>query len=1445
MRLLLTVVDDVGETRDLHLDADPETRVGAIAGALGVPVLYVEGAPVPPDLTLHRSPLRDAVIVGTSPGTTAAIVEPRGVIEIRTVSGVGAGAVRRLDIGDYHVTAVSGGGVRIGRFPPGGRALRLRVEPGGRCLLTPPAGPPSPVRLDRAELTGPVEWPVGAALEVGGALLEPARPEPPDAALQPSEDGAGLDYNRPPRLIPPIPPTEFKLPIAPGEPDRRPLPYIAAIAPLVFAVAGVFIFNRLSALLFGLLSPLVIIGNYVASRRSGKVTHKERVRRYEENRDRITAEAREAVVIERRSRREAFPDPAALLLTAVGPRRRLWERRRTDGDFLTLRVGTADQPSAVLLEDPGTDLHKRRITEDAYDVPVTVDLRRMRVLGIAGSGPAAAAVTRSVVAQAAVLHSPRDLKIYLLSGQSGAAAWSWARWLPHVRPEPGQDTTATVGTGTGSLATRVAELSAMIEARSAAGAASFAETVLVVFDGARRLRSLPGVVQILRDGPAVGVHSICLDTEERLLPEECLAVVAEQRDGRVRVGRSGEKTLIDVRVDAVGPEWADSIGRVLGPLRDPGGGDAEDSVLPGSVRLLDVISMDQPSRAAVAARWTAGGRTTSAVMGVSLDGAFALDIRRDGPHGLVAGTTGAGKSELLQTLVASLAAGNRPDAMTFVLVDYKGGSAFKECVALPHTVGMVTDLDTHLVERALVSLGAELKRREHILAAAGAKDIEDYIDLTARRSGLSPMPRLLIVIDEFASLARELPDFVKGLVNIAQRGRSLGIHLILATQRPGGVVSPEIRANTNLRIALRMTDKSESTDVINSPEAASIAKSAPGRAYVRLGQNTLIPFQAARVGGRRPGAVRAVVEEPWIRSVFWQNLGDPVPPRPRPAVTADAGGEIVTDLADLVEAIRGANADLGIPEQHSPWLPALTETVGLADLPVLPAAGYDLAPVGYGLIDLPADQARLPLMLDFATFGHLHLIGSPRSGRSQALRTIAGAIARAHSSGDVHLYGIDCGNGALLALEPLPHTGAVVQRTQPDRMARLVARLAGEVARRQETLARAGAADLPELRRVLPPEQRPPHLVVLFDRWEVFDKTLTEYDGGALLNGILALLREGAGVGVHLIVAGDRSMFSTRLSATTEDKLVMRLNDKSEYMMIGVPQRSVPDEIPPGRAIRAGDKAELQIALLPGAASGQAQAAALRVIAAESTARDAAVPAGRRPFRVDQLPDRLTASEAAEFVPVPRPGPMWALAGVGGDELTAMGPDLASNPTFVIGGPPRSGRSTALLTMALSLLDGGSRLVVAAPRRSPLRDLAGRAGVLAVFAGDDVVKAELLEILGGTAEPVVIVVDDADNLAKSLADSIFTEIARTGAEKGRALLVAGQTDRLLSGFSGWIPELRRNRQGLLISPQAPGDGELIGGKLTRSRLGAGKAGRAFLSDGSGRLTTIQIPEAAL
>ena len=380
----------------------------------------------------------------------------------------------------------------------------------------------------------------------------------------------------------------------------------------------------------------------------------------------------------------------------------------------------------------------------------------------------------------------------------GEERWNWVRWLPHCAPRGGEDCLALVGADPEAAARRVSELATLIEERlddgrrlggassagsrpagrprrrgAAAGRPVYDERpydVLVVLDGAQVLRALPGMPQVLRQGPRAGVYTLAVDGDQRLLPEECATVAAvgprrhgpaaRRRPGRPRrdPGRPGVAPPGATGSPAPWPRSATSAGTTeLGPARvraaaGPAG------AAPGRGR-------PSPNAGAAAPRpWS----------GVGPDGPFSVDLRRDGPHALIAGTTGAGKSELLQTLICSLAVANRPDEMTFVLIDYKGGAAFKECVRLPHTVGMVSDLDGHLTQRALASLAAEIRRREHAAAAAAGCQgrSTDYAatccaGASSRRRCAAALPRLVLVIDEFAAMVRELPDFVSGLVDIA------------------------------------------------------------------------------------------------------------------------------------------------------------------------------------------------------------------------------------------------------------------------------------------------------------------------------------------------------------------------------------------------------------------------------------------------------------------------------------------------------------------------------------------------------------------------------------------------------------------------------------------------------------------------------------------------------
>lgn len=1522
MRLTLTVVDPYGGgSADVVLDADPESTVGDIAeelakqvgvagaqvipighqgqaGAGGAPLVYVDGYAVDPSATVIGSPLREGAVVSLQDPSGCLPGEPTGLVELRVVGGPGAGFVHRLGVGKYDIGSGPAAYVRIEDPEVDARALTLSVATDGTCKVAV-HGDKEGVTLDGEsvkERDGD-DWPLGAQIAVGNSLVELARYAPPNAALKWSEDGVGLDYNRPPRLRPAERQTNFRLPSPPRDYEARPLPWLMALTPLVGAVVAVMVFGRWYYLIMAGLSPILLFANYFNDKKHGRKSHAKQVKEYEEQKARIEKDAQDALVIERNDRRQAIPDPAVVLSVGTGPRTRLWERRRTDRDHLLLRVGTGRLPSEVVLDDPEQDDHRRQVTWKIEDAPVALSLRGLGVVGIAGPGDSARSLGRWAVAQTAALHSPMDVQFYVLSENSAQSDWDWVRWLPHARPSGGQDVNILIGTDAETVGARIGELTQILDARKKAAeqkgggaqGSSFADPdIVVVWDGSRRLRSLPGVVRLLREGPAVSMFAVCLDAEERFLPGECQAFVvaepkAEEGGGqrqderepaqvaggfpsfqawhtnspaepeqrarteklRLRVEEAGVERITDVRPDFVTPAWCLRLARSLSALRDISG-ETEDSALPGASRLLDVLQLEPPTADAIGARWRMGGQSTMAVIGESYDGPFGIDMRKDGPHGLIAGTTGSGKSELLQTIVAALAVANTPENMTFVLVDYKGGSAFKDCVKLPHTVGMVTDLDAHLVERALESLGAELKRREHILAAADAKDIEDYQDLVRRDPSHAPVPRLLIVIDEFASMVRDLPDFVTGLVNIAQRGRSLGIHLLLATQRPSGVVSPEIRANTNLRIALRVTDGGESSDVIDSPEAGHISKNTPGRAYVRLGHSSLVPFQSGRVGGRRPGAADPAALAPWVGPLGWEDLGRAALTKPK---TESREDDEITDLKVLVDAVRDANRSMGIPAQHSPWLPALDEKLLLDEIEVPALAGAapgKLPPAPYGIEDLPSDQARRPVVVDFSSFGHLMIGGAPRSGRSQVLRTIAGSLARTHSTADVHLYGIDCGNGALNALTRLPHCGAVVGRNQTERVVRLVNRLKGELSRRQDLLADAGFADIGEQRASVEEGERLPHIVVLLDRWEGWVPTLGEVDHGSLTDELQTMMREGASVGIHLVLTGDRTLLVGRIATLTEDKYGLRLADRSDFASLGIPTRKVPEEIPPGRAFRNESGTETQFALLSEDTTGQGQAAAISAIGEAATARDADVPRARRPFRVDSLPSRITFPEAWEMRdPEASRSKLWALIGIGGDEIVGFGPDLADGvPSFVIAGPAKSGRSTVLMNVAQSLLAQGTRLVVAAPRQSPVRQLDGVEGVLKVFTGDDIDEDEFEELIDGASleEPIAVLVDDGEILEDCDAESQMKKIVSRGAERGLALVIAGDEEDVCSGFSGWQVDAKKARRGILLSPQESSSGDLIGLRVSRQMVGGQVTpGKGMLHLGDGELRTVVVP----
>ncbi|WP_312847853.1 FtsK/SpoIIIE domain-containing protein [Streptomyces sp. WAC06614] len=1272
-------------------------------------------------------------------------------------------------------------------------------------------------------------------------------------------DGIGVEYNRPPRIAPHLDAESMAMQGPPHDNTKRPFPFLMMISPLIMGIVMVLMFRSLYFLVFIVLTPMMGIGNYVSSRRTGRKQYEENLRIYLVRRAWLELEIRQAALDERRLRAEAFPDPASLRLTATGPGKGLWQRRRRDPDHLTLRLGTLTRPSLKRIDDSAREANRREVYWRLADVPFGVELAQHGVVGISGSGTTPRRLACWAVAQAAVLHSPRDLRIVVLTDDEHAEAWNWVRWLPHLRTGRPGGAVVSLGNDPETTAHRVNELIGEIQARTDTDASPMRHflqrepDIMVVLDGARRLRDVPGVVHLLTAGPEVRVFSLCVDERERLLPEECTVVVTTHGN-RLSVRTSGLPEVVDVRADLVDAHWCEEVARALAPVRDVTVD--SDSGLPDDVRLLPLIGQEPPDPAAIVKAWARRPAASSFVVGSGYEGPLALDLVRDGPHGLIGGTTGSGKSELLQTMIASLAAANRPDELAFVLVDYKGGSAFRECDRLPHTLGMITDLDGHLVRRALSSLDAELRRREILLNQVEAKDHPEYRAKRSRDRRLPALPRLLIIIDEFATVVRELPDFVPGLISLAQRGRSLGLHLFLATQRPGGSVSNEIRANTNLRIALRVIDRSESQDIINAPEAAAISPTNPGRALVRRGSAAPMPFQTAFVGAERGGPEPVPGQDADRRSrpvrsteLTWQRLG-------RTPLLTEFGDddaellalsrteELPTDLKALVDTLIEATARLDdYTPQPSPWLPPLDDRVDLLDLPPAPPAEDEALPlVPYALLDLPDLQERRLGAIDWSAFGHLYVIGAPRSGRTQVLRTIAGSTATVVASGDLHMYGIDAAGSGLAALESLPHCGAVVSRHDTERLERLLTRLVTELTQRQRLLSQHDCAGITELRAKLPADRRPAHIVLFIDGWDALSQLIDDYDGGRVFAEVSRLLREGVAAGIHVIATSERVLLGGRVAQHNDKRLLLRQADPSDYMSVGMSRDRVPAHVPPGRGWHAPGGIEAQIALLPTASPDRTdQGDALRSIGRRTTARDSAVPVHRRPFRIREMPGLIGFQEAVDQVPQQQLRPLWALLGVGGDEVRPLGYDFhEGGGSFVVAGPPRSGRSTALAAMSVSLLLGGTQLIVITPRESQLRRLAAH-DLAHVFREPDPSPEALTAALDAVrGKPVVVVVDDADLLLAADADRVLRQVAAEGRDHLQGLLLAGLPESMHS--MGWVGAARRARRGLLLGPKSVGEGDIIGTRLSGEQVRMALVqGRGWTAGDGGSAVAVQVP----
>ncbi|ANP49564.1 S-DNA-T family DNA segregation ATPase FtsK/SpoIIIE [Streptomyces griseochromogenes] len=1308
-----------------------------------------------------------------------------------------------------------------------------------------------------------------------------------------------LLVHRPARATRPLPPAEARtIEPPPNLPEGKTGTAATALLPMAGVMSSVVMMTVIRSSQFAGLGAVVLVVALLGAvalflSQRGKAQRQRRVQReryleyLEELREELGADERER----RRAARELNPPPSALYDLVRDPAR-LWERRRTDADFLRVRVGVGDVPvqdmvvgqspaGGVLTPPDPFMLNEARALQARFVTvaghPLTVPLDRAGNVSVVGEREGVLRVARALLVQAAVTHAPDDLALALGVPGERMGEWEWAKWLPHVLDPDEQDGPVAARRIAPGLAQLARVIGADLKKRSSyaaevrrglsdRSALSLGSRLLVVSD-----EYGDNAAELPRPDTAVDLGDMGV-TVLHLLAEQ----VHEPDQVSVRITVDGERVVVEdlrgervVQVagvpDPVGAGAAEGLARMLAPLRLSPESAAEGTPVSGPVDFPELLGIDDPAALDLGRQWARRGERDFLRVPIGLDDRHEpvlLDLKESselgmGPHGLCVGATGSGKSELLRTLVLALVTTHPPEDLAMVLVDYKGGATFAPFTALPHVAGVITNLENQagLVERVHTSLAGEIKRRQQVLKDAGnIADIGHYRALRdTGRPDLEPLPHLFVVIDEFGELLTAKPDFIDLFLSIGRIGRSIGVHLLLSSQRIEGGKLKGLETYLSYRLGLRTFSADESRTVLETADAFNLPP-LPGFGYLKVDTSTYTRFKAGFVSGAWRGPVvrdAAAADEPlaWAYQPY-NTLAAPdrvagedaaVTPRER-----DSGPTV---LSAVVEQLVGAAEPV-----RRIWLPPLPDAVTLTGAagPVQASAdGIRLADrdgplrVPLGVLDEPARQWQGRWVHDLDTAGgHTAVIGGPQSGKTTLLRTLALSLALTHTPREVAIYGLDLVGGGLGALSGLPHVGGIAGRADHERAARTVAEVRGMLAEREAVFREHGIDSVDQLRR-LRAEGRLPGLgstdvVLLIDGFGALREEFAELD-----DAVAELLKRGSGYGIH-VVAGMLRWNDVRIAAQSMfgTRIELRLNDPADSSVDRKLSETLSADTP-GRALTDGRLfAHVALPRLDALASTADLGPALEDAAHSLRAAWHGEPAA--PVRV--LPTRLPAGRLPSTAAVPHAVPV----GVDQDSLSPAVLDLfGADQHLLVLGDNECGKTNLLKLISRALVDRygedelvfgvfdprrGLRGAIPEPYRGGYAHNAKLSGALATG-----IATELEKRLPETADPdamndepaftgprIVILVDDYDILTTaggqplapflpyiSSAQDIGLHfvVARRVAGASRALYEPFLTTLRETGATALVMTGDRTEgqlfPGLYASAQPPGRGTLV------------------------------------
>ena len=1018
---------------------------------------------------------------------------------------------------------------------------------------------------------------IGSSITIADRVYKMDKPAEPEAKMphpekaraassESSVDRSGKYYPRyqlSPRIREQLPHEPIVLSGAPGKGAtlggrRSNFAYLISSGAMMAASLATGMLSPAALLMraAGMISPITNMAMYgkMSKEEKKQIEEYEKMRqeRYQAYIDSQKARIAKVADVQRRIVTAENPVPSDCMNTVKFLKRNLWERMPQDSDFLSLRLGIgkdklcvevkshANTDGFTMVDDELEELAGQIIEETRYvdNIPIRVSLREHQTIGIVGSQKANWYMLRSMLVELTAEHSGKDVHLVGMFEEDSKKYWQELRWLPHIWDESGQVRyIAFDEERRHTVSELLVDLIRRRKSNSRTETGKKIENPLphyvIIAENEDLLLAENIYDDLVSNDPSLGITTIILAESMYDLPQTCRFIIDLTESPYAFEREKYDERLYFKPDEPVHSKELENFTRQMAAieLKDR----ATEVALPSAITFLQGYGVNRAEELGVITRWEKSEpyRTLAAPIGMMAGKKlFSLNVldgdQAHGPHGLLAGTTGSGKSELLQTWILSMAVTYHPHDVNFVIIDYKGGGMSDLMEPLPHVVGKITNIDRN-ISRSLVSLKSELKRRQRLFAECGVNNITKYQKAYKNGQVKIPLPHLIIVTDEFAEMKKEEPEFMTELNTVATIGRTLGVHMLLATQKPAGVVTDQISANSRFRICMKVQDMADSREMLKRPDAARITQA--GRAYVRVGEDELFElfqsFYSAAKYDEQTLADKMKLENQ-VRVVGVNgNRVNPLPKRKKSETEQD-------ELTAIIRYINEQCRLYGIEKMAGPWLPELPKWLPFEELGIVP--GFDGKTwrerrrdlkIPIGKYDIPANQMQGVMYMDLMEIGHFGIYGSPSTGKTFLLKRILMSIGMYYTPKDVKIYLIDAGKWELKEFAEMPHVWEMVLGDEVEKIRQFVKRIVQEMEARKRAFLKHAVSSLSAYREAVDPDL--PAIVIMIEQLKPLLEQYPEMD--ALINEIAG---SGQAFGIYLI-------FTTNAGASVSYKITQKV----------------------------------------------------------------------------------------------------------------------------------------------------------------------------------------------------------------------------------------------------------------------------------------------------------------